>query len=634
MRQGPTIMQQKKSSYSYITLFLLLSLCASQRHATAQGDGVAVVVAKPAVTTPAQGDGAVVIKKPAVVNNPRPQSRAAEACLVPMPSQPQFPAAQMNGYYGYPGMMGPGQMAGGAGGFNVNIGMPQQQGGFGIGFGVNGQANMNTNGYSPYGYAQFQAQPTMGGNFNNKPPFPAQQHPPYPAMNTGGQGMYAQGGYYGNAQMNLPSAQYQVNIKAPKIPSGQVAWQYQQHLPNANFPNIEIDDEDTLPEIIQEEVVAPVTKVIVKKEVVASPAAPIKQVVEDVDVIPQSIKNEDALFKAKLKNGFFGVEQNVIAFWIAQDLALRRGYLDSLMYMATSYGFWCTPRPTVPLYTPDPMVYRALSAIEYTNSPIVRAVAKDFVKTLKHSELITELTKMNLKYLAKDAKSTSWKDKSAVETNTGFLLAIDLIGKANTPVAAAAVVSADSKDANPDAAEINVSSMDENKGIYLMNQVQSLLVFNSFITYETTKTAFDRMQGYLDDAISKADVTRAISCIKVMALLLDYQGSNAADKTNSDAYLVKWNASLEKLIAFIKINNKVLAEQLENMEKPFAYWQLDISNISKAAVVPPADQAVPATAEAKKDEAIIVLDVKQFKALSETSQVAMPNNLDTSPFKF
>ncbi len=138
-----------------------------------------------------------------------------------------------------------------------------------------------------------------------------------------------------------------------------------------------------------------------------------------------SLVQEDQQLKGMIDQNSWFLRSHFTHLKTAQHLAFKRGYLNSLMSMATNYNVWYSPRQEYLEVETDPLVTEAMLVLEYTDSSILTYVAETLLQTMKSSKLLSVVMSDKFAFEDDRIKNSSWYNKSQSDVKSGFQKAWD-----------------------------------------------------------------------------------------------------------------------------------------------------------------------------------------------------------------
>lgn len=364
---------------------------------------------------------------------------------------------------------------------------------------------------------------------------------------------------------------------------------------------------------------------------ISSPTTSTTQATSQPDPLPAlkesspyaALSSEDEIFKTKLNSGFFDIKGDVKVFWAAQELAFRRGYFSTLLYLATNYGFCATPRSESRLYTPDPMIDQATAILNFTNSPILRYVATRFIQAIRTGKSIQASTEITLDTILSEADKFSWMRKSNSDIEREFLRCIDKL-------CLQTVTLSDSQTIR----DVNDSKWTTLKENFYTRIVSGVLKYNSNITNEIINKAFSKTLNYANDGISSSNSQRAVICLKIARLLFRYMILNEDPQSTYQANKAALKDLTKKVRDLVAGTDNILMKQLNNsneqqpVDSNTSQTQKNTTPLSPAKflLIQLKKSKVPMPEDENKPNTSLSFEITNTTSLELSPSVAISNN--------
>lgn len=220
-----------------------------------------------------------------------------------------------------------------------------------------------------------------------------------------------------------------------------------------------------------------------------------------------SLVQEDQQLKGMLDQNKWFLRSHFTHLKTAQHLAFKRGYLNSLMSMATNYNVWYSPRQEYLEVETDPLVTEAMLVLEYTDSSILTYVAETLLQTMKSSKLLSAVMSDKFAFEDDRIKNSSWYNKSQSDVQSSFQKAWDEYTSSITQLEQNKV---------PDDQKLEKAT----KNLYHRRTIESLIKYNSKIDNAFLTTLKTDLETKIATSIASKDTEATEGLLDLYAMII------------------------------------------------------------------------------------------------------------------
>lgn len=220
-----------------------------------------------------------------------------------------------------------------------------------------------------------------------------------------------------------------------------------------------------------------------------------------------SLVQEDQQLKAMLDQNQWFLNSKFDHLKTAETLAFKRGYLTSLMNIATNYNVWYSPRQEYLELETDPLVTEAMLVLEFTDSSILVYVAETLLSTMKNSKLLSPTMSDKFAFEDERIKSSRWYNKSQSDVQSNLQKSWDEYTSSITQL------------------EQNKISDDQKlekaiQNLHRRRQITSLIKYNTKVDNAFITTLKADLESKISTAIASKDTEATEELLKLYSLLI------------------------------------------------------------------------------------------------------------------
>lgn len=220
-----------------------------------------------------------------------------------------------------------------------------------------------------------------------------------------------------------------------------------------------------------------------------------------------SIVQEDQQLKAMVDQNNWFLNSKFEHLKTAELFAFKRGYLTTLMSIATNYNVWYSPRQEYLELETDPLVTEAMLVLEFTDSPILVYVAETLLSTMKSSKLLSPLMSDRFAFEEERLKNSRYYSKSQNDVQKDLQQAWDEYTSNITQLEQNKV---------PDDLKLERAT----KNLHSRRKIESLIRYNSKVDNSFLSTLKTDIETKISTAIVSKDTEATEELLRLYRLLL------------------------------------------------------------------------------------------------------------------